>query len=59
MLGCIGHEEARAWIARNLLDKDGLFKLSDEDINTICKLTEGPYSEPFRAGFISFFGTLL
>ncbi|XP_020587592.1 fidgetin-like protein 1 [Phalaenopsis equestris] len=33
--------EARAWIVRNLLDKDGLFKLSDEDNATICKLTEG------------------
>ncbi|KAL9454377.1 hypothetical protein AB3S75_009881 [Citrus x aurantiifolia] len=33
--------EARAWIIRNLLEKDGLFKLSDEDISTICKLTEG------------------
>lgn len=33
--------EARAWIIRNLLEKDGLFKLSKEDIDTICKLTEG------------------
>lgn len=33
--------EARAWIIRNLLKKDGLFDLSDEEINTICKLTEG------------------
>ncbi|KAL5860685.1 hypothetical protein ACOSQ4_001981 [Xanthoceras sorbifolium] len=33
--------EARAWIIRNLLEKDGLFKLSDEDINAICKFTEG------------------
>ncbi|XVF16210.1 hypothetical protein REPUB_Repub10bG0012000 [Reevesia pubescens] len=33
--------EARAWIARNLLEKDGLFKLSEEDIDAICKLTEG------------------
>ncbi|KAL4354649.1 hypothetical protein GQ457_06G040800 [Hibiscus cannabinus] len=33
--------EARAWIVRNLLEKDGLFKLSEEDINAICKLTEG------------------
>lgn len=33
--------EARAWIIRNLLEKDGLFKLSEEDIDTICKLTEG------------------
>ncbi|KAL4653117.1 hypothetical protein ACB092_01G279300 [Castanea dentata] len=33
--------EARAWIIRNLLDKDGLFKLSKEEIETICNLTEG------------------
>ncbi|XP_049932250.1 ATPase family AAA domain-containing protein FIGL1 isoform X2 [Nymphaea colorata] len=33
--------EARAWIVRNLLAKDGLFSLSDEDINSVCRLTEG------------------
>ncbi|GAV64278.1 AAA domain-containing protein/Vps4_C domain-containing protein [Cephalotus follicularis] len=33
--------EARAWIVRNLLEKDGLLKLSEEDIVSICKLTEG------------------
>ncbi|KAL7615213.1 hypothetical protein Lser_V15G07856 [Lactuca serriola] len=33
--------EARAWIIRNLLNKDGLFKLSKKDIDTICKLTDG------------------
>ncbi|KAH7845980.1 hypothetical protein Vadar_008300 [Vaccinium darrowii] len=33
--------DARAWIVRNLLEKDGLFKLSKEDIDNICKLTEG------------------
>ncbi|XP_010528165.1 PREDICTED: fidgetin-like protein 1 [Tarenaya hassleriana] len=33
--------EARAWIIRNLLNKDGLFTLSEEDMNTICNLTEG------------------
>ncbi|XP_048139302.1 ATPase family AAA domain-containing protein FIGL1 isoform X3 [Rhodamnia argentea] len=33
--------EARAWIVRNLLEKDGLFKLSSEDINIICNLTKG------------------
>ncbi|KAJ9540351.1 hypothetical protein OSB04_026857 [Centaurea solstitialis] len=33
--------EARAWIVRNLLEKNGLFKLSTEDIDTICKSTEG------------------
>ncbi|KAM5581991.1 ATPase family AAA domain-containing protein FIGL1 [Rosa sericea] len=33
--------EARAWIVENLLEKDGLFKLSREDIDNICKLTEG------------------
>ncbi|XP_076925639.1 ATPase family AAA domain-containing protein FIGL1-like [Bidens hawaiensis] len=33
--------EARAWIVRNLLMKDGLFNLSTEEIDSICKLTEG------------------
>ncbi|XP_028963471.2 ATPase family AAA domain-containing protein FIGL1 isoform X1 [Malus sylvestris] len=33
--------EARAWIIRNLLEKDGLFKLSREDIDSICNLTQG------------------
>ncbi|XP_022989866.1 ATPase family AAA domain-containing protein FIGL1 isoform X1 [Cucurbita maxima] len=33
--------EARAWIVRNLLEKDGLFKLSKEEIDTICTLSEG------------------
>lgn len=33
--------EARAWIIHNLLEKDALFKLSKEDTDTICKLTEG------------------
>ncbi|PKA57742.1 Katanin p60 ATPase-containing subunit A1 [Apostasia shenzhenica] len=33
--------DARAWIIRNLLEKDGLFKLSNDDTTTICKLTEG------------------
>lgn len=33
--------EARAWIVRNLLEKDGLFKLSEEDTVSICRLTEG------------------
>ncbi|KAG7985905.1 hypothetical protein I3843_03G051100 [Carya illinoinensis] len=33
--------EARAWIIRNLLEKDGLFKLSKEEIDMICNLTEG------------------
>ncbi|KAL6851866.1 hypothetical protein ACP4OV_020051 [Aristida adscensionis] len=32
---------ARAWIIRNLLEKDGLFMLSEEETSTICKLTEG------------------
>lgn len=36
-----GDAEARAWIIRNLLEKDGLFKLSNEDTDAICKLTEG------------------
>ncbi|XP_038884179.1 ATPase family AAA domain-containing protein FIGL1 [Benincasa hispida] len=33
--------EARAWIVRNLLEKDGLFKLSKDEIDAICTLTEG------------------
>ncbi|KAK1259478.1 Katanin p60 ATPase-containing subunit A1 [Acorus gramineus] len=33
--------EARAWIIRSLLEKDGLFKLSEEDMVSACKLTEG------------------
>lgn len=33
--------EARAWIAKSLLEKDGLFKLSNDDIVSICKFTEG------------------
>ncbi|KAF9600345.1 hypothetical protein IFM89_008516 [Coptis chinensis] len=33
--------EARAWIIRNLLEKDALFKLSKEEIDAICKLTDG------------------
>ncbi|XP_062203363.1 ATPase family AAA domain-containing protein FIGL1 isoform X2 [Phragmites australis] len=32
---------ARAWIIRNLLEKDGLFMLSEEETSAICKLTEG------------------
>lgn len=33
--------EARAWIIKNLLEKDGLLTLSIEDIISICKMTEG------------------
>lgn len=33
--------EARAWIVRNLLKKDGLFTLSEDDISQICAGTEG------------------
>ncbi|XP_073294098.1 ATPase family AAA domain-containing protein FIGL1 isoform X1 [Primulina huaijiensis] len=33
--------EARAWIIKNLLENDKLFNLSKEEIDTICKLTEG------------------
>ncbi|XP_015971336.1 ATPase family AAA domain-containing protein FIGL1 [Arachis duranensis] len=33
--------EARAWIIRNLLEKDGLFSLSREEIDIICNITEG------------------
>jgi hypothetical protein len=36
-----GCEEARTWIIHNLLEKDGLFKLSEEETGAICKLTEG------------------
>ncbi|KAM3255351.1 hypothetical protein ACQJBY_048583 [Aegilops geniculata] len=32
---------ARTWIIRNLLEKDGLFKLSEIETGVICKLTEG------------------
>ncbi|CAN4079106.1 unnamed protein product [Withania somnifera] len=50
--------EARSWIFKSLLEKDGLFKLSDEDIVSICKLTEefsegcfmGPLREALRHG---------
>ncbi|THU46581.1 hypothetical protein C4D60_Mb09t06440 [Musa balbisiana] len=37
----IGLKKARAWVVCNLLEKDGLLKLSEEDIIAICKLTEG------------------
>ncbi|KAH7277922.1 hypothetical protein KP509_38G015800 [Ceratopteris richardii] len=33
--------EARAWIVRNLLVKDGLFALSEDDMRKICDGTEG------------------
>ncbi|XP_061947543.1 ATPase family AAA domain-containing protein FIGL1-like [Populus nigra] len=33
--------EARSYIISNLLKKDGLFSLSEKDLNTICCLTEG------------------
>ncbi|KAL8153048.1 hypothetical protein V2J09_010808 [Rumex salicifolius] len=33
--------EARAWIISNLLEKDGLFALSKEEVDIICKMTEG------------------
>eukprot|EP00250_Pteridium_aquilinum_P012536 c20786_g1_i1 orf=371-2488(-) len=33
--------EARSWIIRNLLKKDGLFTLSEDDISKICAGTEG------------------
>ncbi|GLJ15958.1 hypothetical protein SUGI_0263850 [Cryptomeria japonica] len=33
--------EARSWIIRNVLDKDGLFNLSDEELNSVCKITDG------------------
>jgi len=40
---CFRIEEARAWIIQNLLKKDGLFTLSDDDMNIICNLTEGKF----------------
>ncbi|KAJ6949279.1 hypothetical protein NC651_003316 [Populus alba x Populus x berolinensis] len=33
--------DARSYIISNLLKKDGLFSLSEKDLNTICCLTEG------------------
>ena len=39
----IGNQEARAWIVHNLLEKDGLFKLSKDEIDTVCSWTEGIY----------------
>ncbi|XP_058778963.1 ATPase family AAA domain-containing protein FIGL1 [Vicia villosa] len=33
--------DARAWIARSLLEKDGLFNLSEEEMNIICNSTDG------------------
>lgn len=37
---------------RNLLEKDGLFKLSKDEIDTICTLTEGnSYITKFRTKF--------
>ncbi|CAM6128927.1 unnamed protein product [Calypogeia fissa] len=32
---------ARSWIVRNLLGKDGLLSLSDEEIDAICTCTDG------------------
>lgn len=46
-------EEARAWIVKNLLEKDGLFKLSLEEISSICTLTEGIY--PISSMELEFF----
>ncbi|KAL5080621.1 hypothetical protein RYX36_009042 [Vicia faba] len=33
--------DARAWIARSLLEKDGLFNLSDKEMEIICNSTDG------------------
>ncbi|KAG0590882.1 hypothetical protein KC19_1G132600 [Ceratodon purpureus] len=33
--------EARAWIIRSLLIRDGLLSLSDEDVDSICTTTDG------------------
>ncbi|XP_074275295.1 ATPase family AAA domain-containing protein FIGL1 [Silene latifolia] len=33
--------DARDWIVRNLLNKDGLFRLSTEDMAIICDITQG------------------
>lgn len=46
-------KEARAWIVRNLLNKDGLFKLSSEDINIICNLTKGTSSNISKAELVN------
>ncbi|KAL3691251.1 hypothetical protein R1sor_004902 [Riccia sorocarpa] len=32
---------ARAWIIRNLLEKDGLMTLTDEEVDAVCTSTEG------------------
>uniref|UniRef100_A0A6N2K9W3 AAA+ ATPase domain-containing protein n=1 Tax=Salix viminalis TaxID=40686 RepID=A0A6N2K9W3_SALVM len=48
--------EARAWIVHNLLEKDGLFKLSNDEIDTVCSWTEvkdasmGPLREALKQG---------
>jgi len=33
--------DGRAWIIRSLLEKDELFKQSDEEMDVICNLTDG------------------
>ncbi|XP_042012012.1 ATPase family AAA domain-containing protein FIGL1-like [Salvia splendens] len=33
--------EANPWIIKNVLEKDGLFNLSNETTDTICRLTKG------------------
>lgn len=33
--------EARAWIIRSLLQRDGLLSLSNEDVDSICRTTDG------------------
>ncbi|EFJ06360.1 hypothetical protein SELMODRAFT_236550 [Selaginella moellendorffii] len=41
MLDYASHAEARGWIVRNLLQKDGLFCMSSSDMDEICSMTEG------------------
>jgi hypothetical protein len=38
---------ARAWIIRSLLQRDGLLSLTDEDIDSICRTTDGNYFSSF------------
>lgn len=54
----ITNEEARGWIIRNLLEKDGLFKLSEENIASICELTEGSLINFVKASVYEMFITI-
>lgn len=49
--------DARAWIARSLLEKDGLFNLSEEEMNIICNSTDGMDNFPVNHSiFLPFHG---